>query len=226
METLTNLLFKSKYRNCFVSSDLIHSLVGGSSSRRWGLVNRAIKSSELLRLRRGLYSLNPSITNVDLSKMYIANSLVAESYVSCETALSYYGWLQEESKSVQSCIYKGRFQKFENSFGYFTYENVSVVSGTFLAGVNRIVLSGKSILIASPERAFCDVVLGRKLEWAGLVDLCEQLRTDITYIYNLDLAKLTSLSEIYKSQKVKTLLKYLIDALGGSYASNNSNKTG
>jgi len=163
METLTNLLFNSKYRNCFVSSDLIHSLVGGSSSRRWGLVNRAIKSTELLKLRRGLYLLNPSITNLDLSKMYIANRLVAESYVSCETALNYYGWLQEESKSVQSCIYKGRSQKFENSFGYFTYENVSVSSNGFLFGVNRILLSEKPILIATPERAFCDLVCKRKL---------------------------------------------------------------
>ncbi len=221
METLTNLLFNSKYRNCFVSSDLIHSLVGGSSSRRWGLVNRATKSGELLKLRRGLYLLNPSITSIELSKMYIANRLVAESYISYETALNHYNWLQEESKSVQSCIYRGRSQEFVNNFGHFTYENVSVSSNGFLFGVNRILLSEKPILIATPERAFCDLVCKRKLKWKGLIDLCEQLRIDITYIYNLDLEKLSLLSGIYKSPNVKTLLSKLLGALGGSYASDN-----
>ncbi|MCD4708555.1 MAG: hypothetical protein K8S62_12555 [Candidatus Sabulitectum sp.] len=216
METLTDLLLKSKHRNRLITPETVNRLAGGTSARQWGLVNRALKSGDLIRLKRGLYVLSPVLTRDEISRLSIANRMVPESYITQETALAYYGWLSEEPVLVQSCIGSGRSRVLQNYFGEFIYERIPVSPEDFLKGVERISLSGTHILIASRERALGDTVYRRGLEWEGIIGLCEQLRTDVSYIYGLDLRILRELSGVYRSARTKTVLSSLANALGGS----------
>lgn len=215
METLTDLLLKSKYRNQFVTSDMINRLLEGSSARRWGLVNRALKKSELIKLRRGLYTLDPAIAGTVISRFSIANRMVPESYITQETALGYYGWLQEEPVLIQSGIGSGRRREYLNTFGEFVYERIPVSEADFLKGVDRVALSGSHVLIASRERALCDTVNNRGLKWKGIVGLCEELRTDVSNLYRLNQQILKELSRIYKFKNTRLVLSKLLYALGG-----------
>lgn len=215
METLTDLLLKSRYRDQFVTSDMINRLLEGSSARRWGLVNRALKSREMIKLRRGLYTLDPAITGNVISRLSIANRMVPESYITQETALGYYGWLAEEPVLIQSGIGSGHRREYLNTFGEFVYERIPVRAGDFLKGVNRVSLSGSHILIASRERALCDTVTSRGLKWKGVVGLCEELRTDVSNLYGLNQRILKELSCIYRSEKTRLVLSNLLYALGG-----------
>ena len=61
METLTELVLKTEYSGMIITPAIITRLAGGSHARRWGLVNRALKCNELIRLKRGMYILNPSL---------------------------------------------------------------------------------------------------------------------------------------------------------------------
>lgn len=216
METLTDLLLKSKHRDRLITPETVSRLAGGTLARQWGLVNRALKSGELIKLKRGLYVLSPVLTRDEISRLSIANRMVPESYITQETALAYYGWLSEEPVLVQSCIGSGRSRVLQNYFGEFIYERIPVSTDDFLKGVERISLSGTHVLIASRERALGDIAYRRGLEWEGIVGLCEQLRTDVSNIYGLDLKALRELSGIYRSRKTNAFLSNLVHALGGS----------
>ncbi|MCK5842766.1 MAG: hypothetical protein KAH31_11385 [Candidatus Sabulitectum sp.] len=215
METLTDLLLRSKYKNRLVTPETISRLLTGSSARQWGLLNRALKSGELLKLKRGLYLLSSTVTGAEISRFSIANRMVPGSYITQETALGYYGWLSEEPLLIQSCIGNGRSRVFNNTFGEFSYERIPVTGKNFLEGVNRIHSSHANILIASLERALGDTISRRNFEWHGIVGICEQLRTDVSNIYGLDLKTLRELSGVYRSRKTNAFLLNLVHALGG-----------
>ncbi len=215
METLTDLLLKSKHRNRLITPETISRLAGGTSARQWGLVNRALKSGDLIKLKRGLYVLSPALTRDEISRLSIANRMVPESYITQETALGYYGWLQEEPVLIQSGIGSGRRREYLNTFGEFVYERVPISEADFLKGVDRVVLSGSHILIASRERALCDTINDRGLKWKGIVGLCEELRTDVSNLYRLNQQILKELSCVYRSEKTRQVLSSLLYALRG-----------
>ena len=78
------------------------------------------KSGLLLPLKRNLYVLNEYDSKKTPSRFYIANQLVFPSYISLETALSFYGVIPERVYSVTSVTSKKTAQ-FSNSFGTFTF---------------------------------------------------------------------------------------------------------
>jgi hypothetical protein len=57
MQTLTRQPVETGLRNRVLTDQQIKRLVTGTNQRRHHLVNRALKSGELVRLRRGLYVL-------------------------------------------------------------------------------------------------------------------------------------------------------------------------
>ncbi len=215
MDTLTEQLISERFSNRFITPDVVHRLVGGGDARRWGLVHRAMENGGIIRLRRGLYLLSPKLSGDETSRFCIANRILPGSYVSLESALSFHGWLQEESFLVQSCLSKGRSSTFRNAFGDFSYETVPVGQADLLKGVQRVQLSGRPAFVASPERALADTVHSRELTWEGIIGLCERLRIDVSNVYDLDTNALRELAGIYRSPGVRVFLSELLGALEG-----------
>ena len=215
METLTELVLKTGYSGVIITPSIITRLVGGSSARRWGLVNRALQSNELIRLKRGMYILSPALSRIDISRLSIANRLVPESYITMESALGYFGWLQEEPVLVQSCINHGRARTFVNTFGSFAYTRISVADHKFYMGVLRETLPNGYALIASPERAIYDLVYDRTLKWEGILGLCAAVRMDVSYLSELNTDDLRDIATIYRSSKARIFITRLASALDG-----------
>lgn len=215
METLTELMLKTEYGGVIITTAIITRLAGGSHARRWGLVNRALKSDELIRLKRGMYILNPAFSRVDTSRLSIANRLAPESYVTMESALGYLGWLQEEPMLVQSCINHGRARTFINALGSFAYTRIPVAGNNFYMGVLRETLPNGYALVASPERAIGDLVYDRTLNWEGILGLCAALRIDVSYLSELNTDNLREIALIYRSAKARIFLTRLASALDG-----------
>jgi hypothetical protein len=215
MEKLTELLLRTDYAGKIITPAMIDRLAGGSPARRWGLVNRALQGGELIRLKRGLYILDPELSRTEISRLSIANRLVPESYVTMESALGNHGWMQEEPLLVQSCIIHGRGRTFETSLGGFSYTRIRVFTNNFYKGVVRKVLPNGHALVASPERAIGDVAYDRKLNWEGILGLCARLRTDVSNLNNLNLVDLREIALIYRSGKARNFLTRLAGALDG-----------
>lgn len=109
----------------------------------------------LIRLKRGLYVASPEITQTPLSTELIANHLYSPSYVSCLTALRFYGLIPEEVFTTQSMTIK-RGHTFNTKIGQFQYFTCS--KEAFAVGITIAKAGNQQFLIATPEKALCDLI--------------------------------------------------------------------
>lgn len=113
------------------------------------------QAGDIIRLKRGMYVVAPAISHQSLSTELIANHLYAPSYLSCLSALRYYGLTPEQVCQTQSMTIK-HARTFSTSLGEFSYMNIS--REAFSVGVTNITDNGYSFIIATPEKALCDLI--------------------------------------------------------------------
>lgn len=112
---------------------------------------------KLIRLKKGMYVVSPDVSGELLSSELIANHLYGPSYVSMESALRYYGLIPEKVFNVRSAT-TNRSRKFGNSIAAFQY--VSVREDYYSIGINQKMVDNKyTFLLASPEKALCDLIV-------------------------------------------------------------------
>jgi len=114
------------------------------------------RAGEIIRLKRGLYVVSPEISGKPVSTELIANRLYGPSYVSMQTALRYYGLIPEAVYVTQSLTVK-HSRNFENAFGRFQY--ISCLPDYFSIGLAQISEDGCNFVMASPEKALCDLIV-------------------------------------------------------------------
>lgn len=146
------------------------------------------KEGSLIRLKRGLYVVSPKISGKLLSIELIANHMYGPSYVSMESALRYYGMIPEKTYSVDSMTIK-RSRKFDNTIARFKYTYCP--SSYYAIGVNQEMKEGYSFLIASPEKALCDVIIYtpqlRLRSMKAMQEyLCDDLRLDMDEFFKMN----------------------------------------
>ena len=122
MHTVTKEIIDQGLADRIIRISQLSRVVGGSEGRRYGLVNRAVKSGELLRLQRGLYMLADRYRTQGNHPFALAQALSPGSYISFETALSYHGWIPEKVYITASVVPGRKSRRYENEkFG--SYKN-------------------------------------------------------------------------------------------------------
>lgn len=170
------------------------------------------KSGEIIRVKRGLYVVSPDVTGKMLSKELIANHLYAPSYVSMLTALRYYGLIPEAVYTTQSMTVK-HSRTFDTPLGRFDF--VCTSRETFPVGITSIQKEGYSFLMASPEKALCDLIAtSPKVNLRYLKDLAayleEDIRFDMDALSDLDVRTLEDYAAIgKKGRSIKLLIKFM-----------------
>ncbi len=178
--------------------------------------NQKIRSLEsdkqIIRLKRGLYVCNPEVTGIALSTELIANHLYAPSYVSMSTALRYYGLIPEEVFAVQSMTLK-HSRDFDTPLSRFEYTHTS--KNAFSVGLTIIRKKGYAFIMASPEKALCDLISASpQVNLRYLKDAINYLEEDI----RMDLDDFRQMNpEIFeeyatvgkKTDSIRTLIKLL-----------------
>ena len=115
------------------------------------------RAGDLIRLRRGLYVADPSVSNQEISRELVANNLFGPSYVSYQSALSYHGLIPERVNAVTSATI-GRARSYTNPLGLFEY--ITVPRAYFHIGIEQVIVENEyAFLIASPEKALCDLII-------------------------------------------------------------------
>lgn len=141
-------------------------------------IHSLIQEQKLISLKKGLYVWNSDVLPENFS---IANILYAPSYVSVESALSFYGLIPERVFSVSSMTFKTSKQ-FSNSIADFEY--IKIPAPYYSFGIKRILLrEGQFALMATPEKALMDKMITTKgvlirSEIAAQKFLFENLRMD------------------------------------------------
>lgn len=181
-------------------------------AQKLGLLER---DGDIIRLKRGLYVCSEKITGKPLSLELIANRLLTPSYLSKSTALRYYGLIPEAVYMTESMTTK-EAREFETPIGRFTYSRIN--AEVFNIGVRNIAENEYSFLIASPEKALCDLIANSPallLRYRGeaLAYLEEDIRFDMESFYKLnpEIFRQYVQAKGKKSTSIKTILKILIE---------------
>jgi hypothetical protein len=215
MQTLTEQLLEAGFGDRILTDAQLSRLVSGSPQRRYNLVNRAMKTGELIRLRRGLYMFPEKYRRQPCHPYALAQSLAPGSYVSLETALAFHGWIPEAVYTTASIV-PGRkvIDLTLESMGLFTFHHLATQRGFFLELIERVKLDGQVSFIAHPVRALLDLVCLRKLEWQGLEWLLQGMRIEEAVLNQVSVEELQTLKRVYKHKRVIAFIGELEVALG------------
>lgn len=169
------------------------------------------KQGVIIRLKRGLYVINPEYSGKALSSELIANHLYAPSYISMSTALRYYGLIPEAVYVHQSMTIK-HSRCFQTPVGNYDYKYIS--RKAFPIGVRSMNKDDYAFLIVSPEKALCDLIANSSkvvLRYMKDVEvyLEQDIRMDMDEFYKMD----ATIFEDYinvgkKADSISTLLKF------------------
>lgn len=119
-------------------------------------MNALEKAGEIIRLKRGLYVLQATKYGYPPSAPICSNHIYGPSYLSLQWALSHYGLIPERVNTLTAITLK-HTRSFENQLGYFTYRQVA--PSYYPIGITNDTMDGATFLIATPEKALCDLIL-------------------------------------------------------------------
>ena len=176
-------------------------------------ISSLLKSGDLIQVKRGLYVFGEKFRKQPYNLLSISNLLYGPSAVSFEFALSYYGMIPERVEAVTAITPK-RNKIYNTPLGRFTYKYIH--PNKFSVGITLIKVDDThNVMIASPEKALCDVITfsKRKIYFNTLIEveeyLIEDIRIDEDSISKLDSKKLLQINEIYRHPAIKQLILYL-----------------
>lgn len=170
------------------------------------------RDKQVIRLKRGLYVCSPEVTGIPLSTELIANHLYTPSYVSMSSALRYYGLIPEQVYVMQSMTLK-HSRDFDTPVGRYEYTHIP--KGSFSIGLSSIRKAGYAFVIATPEKALCDLVAnspGVNLRYPkdAAIYLEEDIRLDLNDFRQMNPAILEAYAKVgKKADSIRTLLKLL-----------------
>ncbi|HOE82177.1 MAG TPA: hypothetical protein PK329_04295 [Myxococcota bacterium] len=210
MQTLTEKILQADLGKRVIFHNQVARLVTGSDQRRYNLVNRALNSGELVRLRRGLYMLSPKITGFTPHRFVIAQAIVPGSFVSMETALSWHGLIPEQVHSVLSMVPGPRLLEVDHDLvGHFQFLPSALVKGQFLQMVDRHQFGPQFALVASPIRAVTDIIYIKKLQPQDMAHLFDFLRIDRHDFPKISKATWNILANTYQHSRMVKCIRAL-----------------
>ncbi len=192
-----------------------YALLGSSLSEYRSPRNKVAaleKSGDLVRLKRGLYVVAPKVSGKILSSELIANHIYGPSYLSMESALRYYGLIPESVYALRSMTLN-RSKAFENKIGRFNY--TFCPKEYYSIGICQEYYKGYTFLIASAEKALCDLInytpmLSPRFVKSMRVFLEENLRLDMDKFYKMDVTIFKECARVSKKkQDINNLIKLL-----------------
>jgi predicted transcriptional regulator of viral defense system len=116
-----------------------------------------VREGYLLQAKRGIYIPGPELKMAGPEPFLLANYLVGPSYVSLDTALSYWGLIPERVYEISS-VTTARPRTIRTAAGRFSYQRLHLPYYSF--GIKQVALTTRqTALVASPEKALCDKLI-------------------------------------------------------------------
>lgn len=202
-------LFKKKLQEYpYFTSAIFYSLAGKAEKTLYNQLDKWVKAGDVVKLRRGLFTLSDNERKVGLSKKLTANVLYPNSYISLEFALSYYGMIPEAVFTITS-VSTQKTKKFTNAFGEFLYKNIK--KNAFFGFQTVKDEFGVDCLIATPEKALLDhfyfnVPASLKIDGSFFEDSLRLQNTE-----QLDMKKMRSFAKKMNNQKSLKIVEQLTE---------------
>ena len=170
------------------------------------------KAGDIIRLKRGLYVVSPEISGKRISTELAANHIYSPSYISMLSALRWYGLIPERVVTIQSMTIK-HSRTFNNSVANFEYRYID--RACFSIGLRNEEVDGASFVIASAEKALCDLIANTSgLNLRYLSEARDYLENDLRFEmdalkdFSLDIFK-HYMNRRKKPRSIETIIKLL-----------------
>jgi len=158
-------------------------------------IHYLISEGILQPVKRGLYVAGPKITSTKPDPFLLANHILGPSYVSLESALSYYGLIPEKVYEITSVTTKAR-RRFTTPLGVYSYTRLPLPYYSY--GIRSVEADKQQrFLIASPEKALFDKIITTagvefRSKSSVLTYLENDLRIDLDTLRSLDVSTMES----------------------------------
>jgi predicted transcriptional regulator of viral defense system len=118
-------------------------------------LSRWTNSGRVYQLRRGLYAIAPPYQKIKPHPFVIANRMSRASYVSCQSALAFYGLIPEYVPATVS-VTASRPDRRETPLGVFAFHHVkpAILRGYRMTDLDN----DQRAFIAVPEKALLDLI--------------------------------------------------------------------
>lgn len=211
MNLLVEKVLSTYANGVFTFGDVVNLFPDSSRNAIYAQVQRALKSGEVVQVRRGLYHLSRTVSRQLVSVEVLSNLIYGPSYVSFESALSYHGWIPEAVRNCM-CVTSLRPRRFETVHGLFSY--VLIKQTPLMAGVLNVDSGVGSFFVATPLKALADMVASRGLDWTDSRPLVESLRIEPDDVEGLGSEDFDMLDGVYYSRRARKFLAGLRKELG------------
>lgn len=203
MNLLVEKALQGTTTGVFTFGDVVNWYPEASRAAVYAQVQRALKTGDVIQVRRGLYHLSRTVFPRLVSVEVLANLIYGPSYVSFESALSYHGWIPEAVRNCL-CVTSLRPRTFETIHGLFSYTQIK--QSPLLAGVQNVDSGRGTFFIATPLKALADMVAARGLDWTDCRPLVESLRIEPDDLESLRSEDFEMLEGVYYSKRARTFL--------------------
>lgn len=181
--------------------------------RPYDKINELVKQAILTPVKRGIYI--PG-TNLNIAKpelFLLANHILGPSYVSIDSALSYWGFIPEKVFEISSATIKHN-KIYNTPVGRFSYTSLPLPYYSF--GIKKVELTKKQIvLMASPEKALCDKIITTsgillRSSKQAIEFLTDDLRIDEQALQKINVAEINNwIIDAPKKESLNILTKAL-----------------
>ena len=165
-------------------------------------IRQLVLKGDIFPIVKGIYE-----TNGDLPGHLLSPIIYGQSYLSFEYALSHYSLIPEAVYVYTSATHgKRKTKQYHNHFGTYLYRDIP--SDVFNQGVDYRIEQGYGYLLASPEKAICDMLykispVNNRSELEEL--LFSDLRIEASELLRLDMDKMEQLAQMYRTKNHKLL---------------------
>jgi len=167
---------------------------------------RWTKAGRIFQIRRGLYILAPPYRKIEPHPFLIANRLRNRSYISLQSALSYYSMIPEHVPVVMS-VTTARPERLDTPVGSYAFRHVK--QSCFFSYMQVEVSQGQHAFVATPEKALLDLIY---LTPHGDCDLyLRELRLQNLEI--LDKDALTNAAERFGKTKIRRAVENIMQIM-------------
>lgn len=173
-------------------------------------VRNLIQHQDIVRIKKGVYILGPGYKK-PYNQYVLANMLYGPSYVTAQSALSYWGLIPERVELVISMTSKRKkfFQTPAGDFSYLYCRKKVYSIGVRLEKTG----DGKHIFMASPEKALCDLTASQihLHSQEDIREFLDTMRLEQTFLENCNHSLLEKISTNYGKPVVRRLSAFLRD---------------
>lgn len=183
----------------FSPNDIFKYFSGSTNKTMQNQLQSWTNKGLLLRLKNGVYKIQFPEGGPDIPDLYIANKIYEPSYVSLETALSFYSIIPEVAAQVVS-VTSRQTKLFRNKIGSFKY--VSCKNDVYF-GYKIINYENFKVYIAEQEKAVVDFIYF-KLKYGESIDIAIE-RFDKKLMEKLSWKKIFDYARKYNNKTLKAL---------------------